>query len=60
LSAWIRTEKIKVNINVYLKGESESSNHLIDVEDNWIPFIENEYVQDDIKWNFGFIFGKKW
>ncbi len=38
----------------------ETENELVDDEDNWIAFIENEYVQNDIKQNFGFIFGKKW
>lgn len=39
-----------------IKTEGEIMND----EDNWCAFIENEPIDDEIKWNFGFIFGKDW
>lgn len=36
----------------------ENENELMDVEDNWTTFIENEIINNEIKWNFTFIFGK--
>ncbi|CAF1230623.1 unnamed protein product [Adineta ricciae] len=29
-------------------------------EDNWCAFLENERVQDDVKWNFAFTCTKEW
>ena len=29
-------------------------------EDSWCAFIENECIDDDIKWNFGPLFGQRW
>ncbi|CAF3589971.1 unnamed protein product, partial [Rotaria sp. Silwood2] len=46
---------------------TESSNliihdktNLIEDEDNWCAFIENEYIEDEMKWNIGSKFGTKW
>ncbi|CAF0938148.1 unnamed protein product [Rotaria sordida] len=33
---------------------------IMDDEDDWCAFLENEYVEDEVKWNFGFIFGREW
>ena len=33
---------------------------MINDEDNWSAFIENQSLDDDVKWNFAFLFGKKW
>ncbi|CAF1284568.1 unnamed protein product, partial [Didymodactylos carnosus] len=33
---------------------------IMDDEDNWCAFLENEYVDSEVKWNFGFIFGREW
>ncbi|CAF1164795.1 unnamed protein product [Rotaria sordida] len=33
---------------------------IMDDEDDWCAFLENEYVEDEIKWNFSFIFGRDW
>jgi len=38
----------------------ESEDEIMNDEDNWCGFIENEPIDNDIKWNFGFIFGKTW
>ncbi|CAF3513412.1 unnamed protein product [Rotaria sp. Silwood1] len=32
----------------------------MDDEDDWCAFLENESVASEIKWNFGFIFGREW
>ena len=29
-------------------------------EDSWCAFIENEYISDEMKWNIGPMFGSKW
>lgn len=33
---------------------------LMDDEDHWCAFIENEYIDDEMKWNIGPMFGEKW
>ncbi|CAF3537887.1 unnamed protein product [Rotaria sp. Silwood1] len=33
---------------------------IMDDEDDWCAFLENEYVEDEVKWNFSFIFGREW
>jgi hypothetical protein len=38
----------------------ENEKELMDDEDNWSAFIENEFVDNDIKWNFAFMFGREW
>ncbi|CAF3006292.1 unnamed protein product [Rotaria sp. Silwood2] len=42
--------------NLMIENEKE----LIDDEENWICFIENDFISNEIKWNFSFLFGKKW
>lgn len=37
-------------------GEDE----MLSDEDSWSAFIENEKIEDEIKWNFAFLFGKSW
>jgi hypothetical protein len=34
--------------------------HLMEDEDSWCAFIENEYIDDEMKWNIGPMFGEKW
>ncbi|UJR07271.1 hypothetical protein I4U23_011559 [Adineta vaga] len=38
----------------------EKEKDLMDDEENWICFIENELINNETKWNFSFLFGKKW
>ena len=33
---------------------------VMDDEDSWCGFIENEYIDDEMKWNIGPMFGAKW
>ncbi|UJR38678.1 hypothetical protein I4U23_031344 [Adineta vaga] len=42
--------------NLMIENEKE----LMDDEDNWTCFIENDLISNEIKWNFSFLFGKKW
>lgn len=35
-------------------------NEMLNDEDNWSAFIENAKLEDEVKWNFAFLFGKKW
>ncbi|CAF3544687.1 unnamed protein product [Rotaria socialis] len=37
-----------------------TENEIMEDEDDWCAFLENDYVEDEVKWNFGFIFGKGW
>ena len=32
----------------------------MDDEDNWCAFLENESIDNDMKWNFSSMFGEKW
>ena len=60
------------SIRLYLYGNvlSELNNwsellignedEMLNDEDSWSAFIENEKLEDDVKWNFAFLFGKKW
>ena len=60
------------SLRLYLYGNdefisSEWSNlmisretHVMEDEDSWCAFIENECIDDEIKWNFGSLFGGKW
>lgn len=34
--------------------------NVMDDEDDWCAFLENEYVDNEIKWNFVFMFGREW
>jgi hypothetical protein len=34
--------------------------HVMENEDNLCAFIENEYIEDEMKWNIGPMFGEKW
>jgi hypothetical protein len=34
--------------------------HVMEDEDSWCTFIENEYIDDEMKWNIGTMFGEKW
>jgi hypothetical protein len=34
--------------------------HLMEDEDNWCLLVENESIDNDMKWNYGTIFGEKW
>ncbi|CAF1089465.1 unnamed protein product [Adineta steineri] len=59
-------------LRLYLYGNNESissqwsdlmiscETHVMEDEDSWCAFIENEQIDDGIKWNFGFLFGGKW
>ncbi|CAF3945015.1 unnamed protein product [Rotaria sordida] len=59
-------------LRLYLYGNDEfissewsnlmisSETHVMEDEDNWCSFIENEYIDDEIKWNFRSLFGEKW
>lgn len=38
----------------------ENEKELMNNEDSWNAFIENEIIDSDIKWNFAFMFGKQW
>ena len=42
--------------NLLINGETE----VMEDEDSWCAFIENEYIDDDMKWNIGPMFGEKW
>jgi hypothetical protein len=33
---------------------------IMDDEDNWCAFLENEYIDNEVKWNFAFMFGREW
>jgi hypothetical protein len=48
------------NLNDWSKLMIETEKELMDDEDNWCAFIENEFVDNEVKWNFGFIFGRQW
>ena len=37
---------------------SESS--VMDDEDNWCAFVENESIRDNVKWNLAFTFARDW
>ncbi len=59
-------------LRLYLYGNEESIpsdwsnlmiNHetqVMEDEDSWCAFIENEYIDDEMKWNIGPMFGGKW
>jgi len=59
-------------IRLYLYGNNEliasewskllisSETNLMNDEDNWCAFIENEEIENDIKWNIGKMFGENW
>ncbi|CAF0838365.1 unnamed protein product [Rotaria sordida] len=59
-------------LRLYLYGNEEfilsewsnlminSETHVMEDEDNWCAFIENEYIDDEMKWNIGPKFGTKW
>ncbi|CAF2108189.1 unnamed protein product [Rotaria magnacalcarata] len=59
-------------IRLYLYGNEEvissewsslmisSETHVMEDEDSWCAFIENEYIDDEIKWNIGPKFGRNW
>ncbi|CAF4379094.1 unnamed protein product, partial [Rotaria sp. Silwood2] len=34
--------------------------HVMEDEDNWCAFLENEPIDNEIKWNFKPMFGEKW
>ncbi|CAF1471583.1 unnamed protein product, partial [Rotaria sordida] len=34
--------------------------HVMEDEDNWCAFLENEPIDNEIKWNFKSMFGEKW
>jgi hypothetical protein len=38
----------------------ETEIDLMDDEDNWISFIENEMIDNEIKWNFAHVFAHQW
>ncbi|CAF2537696.1 unnamed protein product [Rotaria sp. Silwood2] len=42
--------------NLMIHGET----NVMEDEDNWCAFIENEYIEDEMKWNIGSKFGTKW
>ncbi|CAF3765154.1 unnamed protein product [Rotaria socialis] len=42
--------------NLMIAGEVQ----VMDDEDNWCAFLENEPIDNEIKWNFGTMFGEKW
>ena len=48
------------DINGWTKIMIENEHSIMDDEDNWIAFIENEFVDNDIKWNFAFVYGRNW
>jgi hypothetical protein len=48
------------NLNDWSKLMIETENDLMDDEDNWIALIENEFIDNEVKWNFGFVFGRQW
>ncbi|UJR32556.1 hypothetical protein I4U23_020017 [Adineta vaga] len=33
---------------------------VMDDEDNWCAFLENELVHNEIRWNFAFTYGRQW
>lgn len=47
-------------MNDWVRLIIETEDELMTDEDNWYTFIENEPIDNEIKWNFGFIFGKNW
>lgn len=59
-------------LRLYLYGNEEAitsewsklmitrETNLMDDEDNWCAFIENEEINNEIKWNIGTMFGEKW
>ena len=59
-------------IRLYLYGNDESicsswsdtminqETTVMEDEDSWCAFIENEYISDEMKWNIGPMFGSKW
>jgi hypothetical protein len=42
--------------NLMINGETI----VMEDEDSWCAFIENEYIDDEMKWNIGPMFGGKW
>ncbi len=38
----------------------ETEIDVMDDEDNWIAFLENEYVENEVKWNFAFMYAREW
>ncbi len=38
----------------------ETETDLMEDEDNWISFIENEMIDDEVKWNFAYLFARQW
>ncbi|CAF0978985.1 unnamed protein product [Rotaria sp. Silwood1] len=59
-------------LRLYLYGNEEfmlsewsnlminSEAHVMEDEDNWCAFIENEYIDDEMKWTIGPKFGANW
>lgn len=33
---------------------------IMEDEDSWCAFLENEPIENDIKWNLPFMFGRQW
>lgn len=33
---------------------------VMDDEDDWCAFLENECIENEVKWNLGFTFGRDW
>ncbi|CAF1400563.1 unnamed protein product [Adineta steineri] len=48
------------NLSEWSKLMISSEQAIMDDEDNWCAFLENEHVDDEVKWNFGFMFGRDW
>ncbi len=48
------------NLSEWSKLMIETENEMMDDEDNWSAFIENEFVDNEVKWNFSFVFGRQW
>lgn len=49
-----------VYVNDWSKLMIETETDVMNDEDSWNAFIENEIINNDIKWNFAFKFGKEW
>jgi hypothetical protein len=47
-------------LNDWSKLMIENEDEMVNDEDNWSSFIENEFVDNEVKWNFAFLFGRKW
>ncbi len=48
------------NLNDWSKLMIDSEDEMMNDEDNWSSFIENEPVDNEVKWNFAFLYGQKW